>query len=111
MYSIYKIYKGEALVYVTYHTLNPDMNDKAKLDIILSNPTVPLHIAEDYFKFPTLFTILTHQTGITNALEASTEVLKLQFEDNTKDIIKAAPKAKATRKSGTKKAQQSKTEG
>lgn len=108
MYSVYKIYQADKLVHVTYHDIIPEFTDKTKLNIILNNPTIPHLLFEDYYRSPELFSISTHKTGIPNSLDASYIVIE---EAQLIGTDKLELKPKAAKKSGTKKAQQSKTEG
>ena len=71
MYSVYKIYQAEKLVFVTYHDIIPEFTDTTKLKLIFNSPTIPISLFESYFKSPELFSIVTYKTGIYNALEAS----------------------------------------
>ncbi len=120
MYSIYKIYQSDKLVFVTYHDIIPEFTDTTKLKLILNGPTIPITVFEAYFKTPELFSIETFKTGLSNALDAS-----LVMQGESKLIGTDKPKAKnktsnntakiktttTTRKPRTKKALQSKTEG
>ena len=94
--------------------------DTTKLKLILNGPTIPLAVSEDFFKSPDLFSIETFKTGIYNALEASEivqEQSKLLGSDkpstlkNKTSNSRAIKSTSAPKKTRTKKAQQSKTEG
>ena len=106
MYSIYQIYQADKLVLVVYHDIIPEFTDATKLKLISNGPTIPLDLFEAYFIAPELFTIETFKTALSNALDASQIVM-----EQSKLIGTDKPKPKTTRKSRTKKAQQSKTEG
>ena len=77
MYSVYKIYQAEKLVFVTYHDIIPEFTDTTKLKLIFNSPTIPISLFEDYYKSPDLFSITTHEIGISNALDASQIVNEL----------------------------------
>jgi hypothetical protein len=120
MYSVYKIYQADKLVLVTYHDIIPEFTDLTKLKLILNGPTIPIPLYESYFKQPELFSITTYKTGIYNALEASEivqEQSKLIGSDkpstlkNKTSNIRAIKSTSAPKKTRTKKAQESKTEG
>lgn len=106
MYSVYKIYQSDKLVFVTYHDIISEFTDTTKLKLILNGSIIPSALFESYFKNPELFSIETFKTALSNALDASQVVIEL-----SKLIGTDKPKPKTTRKSRTKKAQQSKTEG
>jgi hypothetical protein len=71
MYSVYNIYQSDILVLVVYHDIIPEFTDTTKLKLIFNGPTIPISLFESYFKTPELFSITTHKTGISNALDAS----------------------------------------
>ncbi|MFK8986685.1 hypothetical protein [Acinetobacter seifertii] len=106
MYSIYKIYQADKLILVTYHDITPEFTDTTKLKLIFNSPTIPISLFNEYYKSPDLFSMTTYETGIPNALDASQVVI-----EQSKLIGTDKPKPKTTRKSRTKKAQQSTTEG
>ena len=109
MYSVYKIYQAEKLVFVTYHDIIPEFTDTTKLKLIFNSPTIPISLFEDYYKSPDLFSIETFKKGIYNALDASQIVQEEnQLIGTDKPSIKPRKKQSKPR---TKKAQQSKTEG
>ena len=109
MYSVFKIYQSDKLVFVTYHDIIPEFTDTTKLKLIFNSPTIPIALFEDYFKSPELFSISTHKIGIYNALDASQIV---QEENQLIGTDKPSTKpSKKQSKPRTKKAQQSKTEG
>ena len=109
MYSVFKIYHSDKLVFVTYHDIIPEFTDTTKLKLIFNSPTIPIALFEDYFKSPELFSISTHKIGIYNALDASQIV---QEENQLIGTDKPSTKpSKKQSKPRTKKAQQSKTEG
>lgn len=68
MYTVYKIYQANKLVYVTYNDIIPQFTDKTKLNVILNSPAIPHTLFEDYYRSPDLFSITTHQTSLPNAL-------------------------------------------
>lgn len=109
MYTVYKIYQANKLVYVTYNDIIPQFTDKTKLNVILNSPATPHTLFEDYYRSPDLFSISTHQTSLPNALDASYIVIEQSKLIGT-DKPESKPKA-AAKKPRTKKAQQSKTEG
>lgn len=120
MYSVYKIYQADKLVLVTYHDIIPEFTDTTKLKLILNGPTIPLAVSEDFFKSPDLFSIITYKKGIYNALEASEivqEQSKLIGSDKPSTLKNKTSNSRAIKsttvpkKTRTKKAQQSKTEG
>lgn len=98
MYSIYKIYQAEELVYATYHTMNNQYSDTTKLDIIINSPITPYYLVEAYFKNSSQFSIKLHKDGISNALEANEIIQKISLSSSNTVIKK--PK---TKKSSTKK--------
>lgn len=111
MYSVYKIYQAEKLVFVTYHDIIPEFTDTTKLKLIFNSSTIPISLFEDYYNSPDLFSITTYETGISNALDASQIVIEQSKligidKPKTNKII-----SNKTSKPRTKKAQQSKTEG
>lgn len=109
MYSVYKIYQSDKLVFVTYSDIIPEFTDTTKLKLIFNSPTIPVALFEDYFKHPELFSIETFKIGIYNALDASQIV---QEENQLIGTDKPSTKpSKKQSKPRTKKAQQSKTEG
>ena len=97
MYSIYKIYQAEQLVYATYHTMNNQYSDTTKLDIIINSPVTPYKLVDDYFKHPEQFSIQLHKEGISNALEANEIIQNISLSSS--NVIKK-PK---TKKLSTKK--------
>lgn len=118
MYSVYKIYQADKLVLVTYHDIIPEFTDTTKLKLIFDSPTIPLTLFEDYYHTPEQFSITTHETDISNALDASKIVIeqsKLIGTDKLSNIKtvnnRANKEAKTAKKQRTKKAQQSKNEG
>lgn len=118
MYSVYKIYQADKLVLVIYSDLIPEFTDTTKLKLIFNGPTIPISLFESYFKTPELFSITTHETGISNALDASQIVIeqsKLIGTPKPTNIKTANNRAnketKTIKKQRTKKAQQSITEG
>lgn len=115
MYSVYKIYQDDKLVLVTYHDIIPEFTDTTKLKLIFNSPTIPISLFEDYYKSPDLFSITTHVSGISNALDASQIVIeqsKLIGIDKLKtNKIISNNRANKLPKPRTKKAQQSETEG
>ena len=114
MYSVYKIYQADKLVLVIYSDIIPEFTDTTKLKLILNGPTIPISLFESYFKTPELFSITTHETGISNALDASQIVIeqsKLIGTDKPSTNKKSTKRANKTSKQRTKKAQQSITEG
>lgn len=105
MYSVYNIYQSDQLIYVTYHDVIPESTDTTKLKLIFDFPTIRLALFESYFKTPELFSITTHKTGISNALDASQivqEQSKLIGTDKTA-INRANKETKAPKKPHTKK--------
>ena len=108
MYSVYKIYQAEKLVFVTYHDIIPEFTDTTKLKLIFNSPTIPISLFESYFKSPELFSIVTYKTGIYNALEASEivqEQTKLIGTDKPSIKAKTSNRAISTaKKPRTKKA-------
>lgn len=118
MYSVYNIYQTDILVLVAYHDIIPEFTDTTKLKLIFDSPTIPLTLFESYFKTPELFSITTHSTGISNALDASQIVIEQSKligtpkPTNRKTANNRANKeTKTIKKQRTKKAQQSITEG
>lgn len=109
MYTVYKIYQANKLVYVTYNDIIPQFTDKTKLNVILNSPAIPHTLFEDYYRSPDLFSITTHQSGLPNALDASYLVIEQSKLIGT-DKPESKPKA-AAKKPRTKKAQKLKTEG
>ena len=108
MYSVYKIYQSNILAYVTYSDLIPEFTDTTKLKLIFNGPTIPISLFESYFKTPELFSITTHETGISNALDASQIVIEQSKLIGTdKPSIKAKTSNRAintAKKPRTKKA-------
>lgn len=76
MYSIYIIKQANQPVFVTAHTINPDMNDSDKLGILMSLATMPLNVLRAYTQHKETFSVSTYKTDITNELEANREVLE-----------------------------------
>lgn len=120
MYSVFNIYQSDKLVLSIYHDIIPEFTDTTKLKLIFNSPTIPISLFESYFKTPELFSIITYKTGIYNALEASEivqEQSKLIGSDkpstlkNKTSNIRAIKSTSAPKKTRTKKAQESKTEG
>lgn len=105
MYSVYKIYQADKLVLITYSDIIPEFTDTTKLKLILNGPTIPISLFESYFKHPELFSITTHETGISNALDASQIVIEQSKLIGTdKPSIKPSKsKSTTTRKPRTKK--------
>lgn len=104
MYSVYKIYQADKLVLVTYSDLIPEFTDTTKLKLILNGPTIPISLFESYFKTPELFSITTHETGISNALDASQIVIEQSKLIGTdKPSIKQSKSKSAPKKPRTKK--------
>ena len=108
MYSVYKIYQAEKLVFVTYHDIIPEFTDTTKLKLIFNSPTIPISLFEDYYKSPDLFSITAHEIGISNALDASQIVIeqsKLIGTDKPSIKAKTSNRAISTaKKPRTKKA-------
>jgi len=108
MYSVFKIYQSDKLVLVTYHDIIPEFTDTTKLKLIFSSPTIPVALFEDYFKYPELFSITTHEIGIYNALDANQivqEQSKLIGTDKPSIKAKTSNRAISTaKKPRTKKA-------
>lgn len=77
MYSIYIIKQANQPVFVTAHTINPDMNDSDKLGILMSLATMPLNVLRAYTQHKETFSVSTYKTDITNELEANREVLEV----------------------------------
>lgn len=117
MYSVYNIYQSDILVLVAYHDIIPEFTDTTKLKLIFDSPTIPLTLFEDYYHTPEQFSITTHETDISNALDASKIVIEQSKLigtklSNIKTVNNRANKeAKTSKKQRTKKAQQSKNEG
>jgi len=120
MYSVFNIYQADKLVLSIYHDIIPEFTDTTKLKLIFNSPTIPISLFESYFKSPELFSIVTHKKGIYNALEASEivqEQTKLIGSDkpstlkNKNSNSRAIKSTSAPKKTRTKKAHQSKTEG
>ena len=105
MYSVFKIYQSDKLVFVTYSDIIPEFTDTTKLKLIFNSPTIPVALFEDYFKHPELFSIETFKIGIYNALDASQIVQEEnQLIGTDKPSIKPSKKQSATtRKPRTKK--------
>ena len=100
MYSIYKIYQAEELVYATYHTMNNQYSDTTKLDIIINSPITPYYLVDAYFKNSSQFSIKLHKDGISNALDASqllSALLSNQTSNTAIEESKPTPKPKKTR--------------
>lgn len=76
MYSIYIIKQDNQPVHITAHTLNPDMSDKDKLEVLMSLATIPLNLLRAYTQHKESLSVSTYKTGITNELEANREVLE-----------------------------------
>lgn len=98
MYSIYKIYQAEELVYATCNTMNNQYSDTTKLDIIINSPVTPYKLVDDYFKHPEQFSIQLHKEGISNALEANEIIQNIAL--SSFNIVIKKPK---TKKLSTKK--------
>ena len=98
MYSIYKIYQAEQLVYATYHTMNNQYSDKTKLDIIINSPVTPYKLVDDYFKHPEQFSIQLHKEGISNALEANEIIQNISLSSSNTVIKKPKTKKLSTKK-------------
>lgn len=111
MYSIYKIYQAKELVYATYHTMNNQYSDTTKLDIIINSPITPYYLVDAYFKNSSQFSIKLHKDGISNALDASQLLSALLSNQTSNTVIEESKPIPKPKKSRTKKAQQSKTEG
>ncbi|MGO3920831.1 hypothetical protein [Acinetobacter venetianus] len=118
MYSVYKIYQTGKLVLVTYHDIIPEFTDTTKLKLIFNGSTIPISLFEDYYHTPEQFSITTHKTGISNALDASQIVIEQSKligtpkPTNRKTANNRANKeTKTIKKQRTKKAQQSIAEG
>lgn len=103
MYSIYQIFQSEQLVYSTYHTMNNQYSDKTKLDIILTAPTTPLTLCTGYYLEPHLYSIKLYQQGISNALEATEIISKLDTDTSISKDNSSTVKAIKTRKPRVKK--------
>ena len=100
MYSIYKIYQAEQLVYATYHTMNNQYSDTTKLDIIINSPITPYYLVDAYFKNSSQFSIKLHKDGISNALDASqllSTLLSNQTSNTAIETPKPTPKLKKSR--------------
>lgn len=108
MYSVYKIYQADKLVLITYSDIIPEFTDTTKLKLILNGPTIPISLFESYFKHPELFSITTHEIGISNALDANQivqEQSKLIGTDKPSIKSKTSNRAISTaKKPRTKKA-------
>ena len=98
MYSIYKIYQAEELVYATYHTMNNQYSDTTKLDIIINSPVTPYKLVDDYFKHPEQFSIQLHKEGISNALEANEIIQNISLSSSNTVIKKPKTKKLSTKK-------------
>ncbi len=110
MYSVYNIYQSDILVLVVYHEIIPEFTDTTKIKVIFNGPTIPISLCESYFKTPELFSITSHRTGISNALDASQIVIeqsKLIGTDKSSNIKtvnnRANKETKAPKKPHTKK--------
>lgn len=104
MYSIYKIYQAEELVYATYHTMNNQYSDTTKLDIIINSPITPYYLVEAYFKNSSQFGIKLHKDGISNALDASQLLSALLSNPTSNTVIEESKPTTKPKKSHTKKA-------
>ena len=98
MYSIYKIYQAEELVYATCHTMNNQYSDTTKLDIIINSPVTPYKLVDDYFKHPEQFSIQLHKEGISNALEANEIIQNISLSSSNTVIKKPKTKKLSTKK-------------
>jgi hypothetical protein len=98
MYSIYKIYQAEELVYATYHTMNNQYSDTIKLDIIINSPITPYYLVDAYFKNSSQFSIKLHKDGISNALEANEIIQKISLCSSNTVIKKPKNKKSSTKK-------------
>ena len=103
MYSIYKIYQAEELVYATYHTMNNQYSDTTKLDIIINSPITPYYLVEAYFKNSSQFSIKLHKDGISNALDASQLLSALLSNQTSNTAIEESKPTTKPKKSRTKK--------
>lgn len=103
MYSIYKIYQAEELVYATYHTMNNQYSDTTKLDIIINSPITPYYLVEAYFKNSSQFSIKLHKDGISNALDASQLLSALLSNQISNTAIEESKPTTKPKKSRTKK--------
>lgn len=103
MYSIYKIYQAEELVYATYHTMNNQYSDTTKLDIIINSPITPYYLVEAYFKNSSQFSIKLHKDGISNALDASQLLSALLSNQTSNTAIEESKPTPKPKKSRTKK--------
>ena len=103
MYSIYKIYQAEELVYATYHTMNNQYSDTTKLDIIINSPITPYYLVEAYFKNSSQFSIKLHKDGISNALDASQLLSTLLSNQTSNTAIEQSKPTTKPKKSRTKK--------
>lgn len=103
MYSIYKIYQAEELVYATYHTMNNQYSDTTKLDIIINSPITPYYLVEAYFKNSSQFSIKLHKDGISNALDASQLLSTLLSNQTSNTAIETPKPITKPKKSRTKK--------
>ena len=103
MYSIYKIYQAEELVYATYHTMNNQYSDTTKLDIIINSPITPYYLVDAYFKNSSQFSIKLHKDGISNALDASQLLSALLSNQTLNTAIEESKPTPKPKKSRTKK--------
>lgn len=103
MYSIYKIYQAEELVYATYHTMNNQYSDTTKLDIIINSPITPYYLVDAYFKNSSQFSIKLHKDGISNALDASQLLSALLSNQTSNTAIEESKPTPKPKKSRTKK--------
>ena len=103
MYSIYKIYQVEELVYATYHTMNNQYSDTTKLDIIINSPITPYYLVDAYFKNSSQFSIKLHKDGISNALDASQLLSALLSNQTSNTAIEESKPTPKPKKSRTKK--------
>lgn len=103
MYSIYKIYQAEELVYATYHTMNNQYSDTTKLDIIINSPITPYYLVDAYFKNSSQFSIKLHKDGISNALDASQLLSALLSNQTSNTAIEESKPITKPKKSRTKK--------
>ena len=103
MYSIYKIYQVEELVYATYHTMNNQYSDTTKLDIIINSPITTYYLVDAYFKNSSQFSIKLHKDGISNALDASQLLSALLSNQTSNTAIEESKPTPKPKKSRTKK--------
>lgn len=103
MYSIYKIYQAEELVYATYHTMNNQYSDTTKLDIIINSPVTPYKLVDDYFKNSAQFSIKLHKDGISNSLDASQLLSGLLSNQISNTVIEESKPTTKPKRSRTKK--------